>query len=573
MSPQELQAFILSVLQSVQTPYIDPCTGNLVGSCSICPPISVDPEGVVVTHTLTFNPATNTLSSEINGIFGTAVISLNSGDILTDTAFTVNGTTIASGSSINVVLQALSLLAHPAMAVTSNVAPFAFNAGLQTLNIPQPAQIVVNLDGTFTFTRGNGDPAVIVPFRDNATTALTTASVTVGSTVNAIGSTIQTILNQLAANDTFVLNAGTTAPNTDDSLGAQNVKMGNKLHFWSDDQSILFDVNATDVSLKVLDFKIPAGLTVQGTAYPSGTSVLTILAALTSGSGGATNLALANHTSSALDITSSTGTDVTLPIVTNLLAGLMSAAQLTTLNNLVTLTGVAANALNFGTFSGSTIPDNQPLKPALQALETGVETKHAKIQIKKDGVNVGIPGEATTIDLIGPNVTASLASGTLSVTVIGGSGGAGITRSVVAPAGGHTGSAIFTYSGVTPPTFTKDSPSIWTIVVPPGTEMLGADIYSPVADNPGANLTLNINTASAIYNQGMSTMFIPIVTGVALGAGSGSVPANYAPTTGATNLLTSVNTIPGTGDIQILINNFNNANALGVGATLVKLLL
>lgn len=42
-------------------------------------------------------------------------------------------------------------------------------------------------------------------------------------------------------------------------------------------------------------------------------------------------------------------------------------------DNLVTLSGVPVNSTNLGTFTGSTIPDNQTEKQALQALETGLE--------------------------------------------------------------------------------------------------------------------------------------------------------------------------------------------------------
>lgn len=43
-------------------------------------------------------------------------------------------------------------------------------------------------------------------------------------------------------------------------------------------------------------------------------------------------------------------------------------------NELVALTGVSLNAVNLGTFTGLTIPDNQDIKNALQALETKAET-------------------------------------------------------------------------------------------------------------------------------------------------------------------------------------------------------
>lgn len=43
-------------------------------------------------------------------------------------------------------------------------------------------------------------------------------------------------------------------------------------------------------------------------------------------------------------------------------------------DDLVTLSGVAANSQNLGTFTGTTIPDNTTVKPALQSLETQAET-------------------------------------------------------------------------------------------------------------------------------------------------------------------------------------------------------
>ncbi len=43
------------------------------------------------------------------------------------------------------------------------------------------------------------------------------------------------------------------------------------------------------------------------------------------------------------------------------------------IDNMATLTGVAKDSTNLGTFSGSTVADNQTVKAALQALETAVE--------------------------------------------------------------------------------------------------------------------------------------------------------------------------------------------------------
>jgi len=56
-----------------------------------------------------------------------------------------------------------------------------------------------------------------------------------------------------------------------------------------------------------------------------------------------------------------------------------SATSLTSLTTAVgdlnTLSGVAQNATNLGTFTGSTIADNVAVKTAIQSLETAVETK------------------------------------------------------------------------------------------------------------------------------------------------------------------------------------------------------
>jgi len=61
-------------------------------------------------------------------------------------------------------------------------------------------------------------------------------------------------------------------------------------------------------------------------------------------------------------------------------------------DDLVTLSGVAENSANLGTFTGSTIADNQTIKAALQALETEVELKCAT------GANVNTLVGSTSAD-------------------------------------------------------------------------------------------------------------------------------------------------------------------------------
>ena len=82
------------------------------------------------------------------------------------------------------------------------------------------------------------------------------------------------------------------------------------------------------------------------------------------GGGGNTNLALANNTADTLDITSDTGTDVTVPAATGVIAGLITAAGFTKLSGIAT--GATANSsdaqlrdrsTHTGTQTASTISD------------------------------------------------------------------------------------------------------------------------------------------------------------------------------------------------------------------------
>ena len=51
-------------------------------------------------------------------------------------------------------------------------------------------------------------------------------------------------------------------------------------------------------------------------------------------------------------------------------------ANETHIDNLATLTGVAKDSVNLGTFTGSTISDNGTVKVGLQELETQLEANH-----------------------------------------------------------------------------------------------------------------------------------------------------------------------------------------------------
>jgi hypothetical protein len=187
-------------------------------------------------------------------------------------------------------------------------------------------------------------------------------------------------------------------------------------------------------------------------------------------------------------------------------------------------------------------------------IDANPSTVNSKLRLRTPNVALGtaITGQVPTLQ----------SDGTIEYQTNAGS----VTRVSVIPISG-TGKCTFTYTGATAPTFTRNTASVWTINVPAGTELLAADIYSPAAANPGSNVTLNINTASTVYNQDISTVLIPIFSGVALSGGTGS----YALTTGTPNLQPSISVPPANGDIQFLINNYNTAAGLGSGDSILKL--
>ena len=86
------------------------------------------------------------------------------------------------------------------------------------------------------------------------------------------------------------------------------------------------------------------------------------------------------------------------------------ATQTTRVDNLVTLSGVANNATNLGTFTGTTIPDNQTNKQALQALETALETNSATDATQSTNI-----GNLVTLSGVATNATNL---GTFTGTVI-----------------------------------------------------------------------------------------------------------------------------------------------------------
>ena len=81
------------------------------------------------------------------------------------------------------------------------------------------------------------------------------------------------------------------------------------------------------------------------------------------------------------------------------LTALINANE-THVDNLATLTGVAKDETDLGTFSGTTIADDQTIKEALQALETAVESKGSAASLTSLTTAVG---DLNTLSGVGQN--------------------------------------------------------------------------------------------------------------------------------------------------------------------------
>lgn len=222
------------------------------------------------------------------------------------------------------------------------------------------------------------------------------------------------------------------------------------------------------------------------------------------------------------------------------------------------------NGLPATVIGGGSVNDTEYsyLNNVTAPIQTQLDNKHTRLTFQNEGADLGTPGTANVINFTGANVDVTRVGDTVTVNVLGDTSG---------------GRQIYTNNGATivatglGVTFVRTTASIWTITCPVNVDLISIDIYSATADNPGSNVTININTSSAIFNQSIATLRLPFVTGLNLGPGTGSLQANYAPTTGAANLAPKVNSV-GAGDIQLQIDNFNAASGIGAGATILKLL-
>ena len=109
-----------------------------------------------------------------------------------------------------------------------------------------------------------------------------------------------------------------------------------------------------------------------------------------------TNLTNTPSTTTIL-LESSTGTDTTLPAATTTAAGVMTAADKVKTNSLITLSGVAANSTNLGTFPGTSIPDNLTIKQALTTVEEYLDYVDAAGALTSNSSAITLSGSPLTL--------------------------------------------------------------------------------------------------------------------------------------------------------------------------------
>lgn len=198
-----------------------------------------------------------------------------------------------------------------------------------------------------------------------------------------------------------------------------------------------------------------------GTTIPDNSTITSALQAIETtleAISGVTNLAYTVSPTNGI-ITSDTGTNATISLVDGTNAGLMLPADKTksdfitvtqavdlddieaNQNDLITLTGIAENVTDLGTFTGSIIPDNLAIKPALQAIELEIEgndllltsstitASRDMVLTDDDGVNDSTAATDVTVTIV-DNATVPLPVGSVLLYKRSGAGNVIITGGV-----------------------------------------------------------------------------------------------------------------------------------------------
>jgi hypothetical protein len=90
----------------------------------------------IVSNTVAFNPASNQLTTVVNGIAASAILAFDAGDIVTTTPLTIGGVLYAVGTPLPTILTAIVALSHPALTLApANNPALTLNVGTQTIKL------------------------------------------------------------------------------------------------------------------------------------------------------------------------------------------------------------------------------------------------------------------------------------------------------------------------------------------------------------------------------------------------------------------------------------------------------
>lgn len=142
---------------------------------------------------------------------------------------------------------------------------------------------------------------------------------------------------------------------------------------------------------------------------------------------------------STVTIESSTGTDTILPAATTALAGVMTSSDKIRLNNLITLSGVAAAETDLGSFTGGIILDDRTIKQALQDLETAIEdgTGLPLGNLTSTNNDITVTGGTNAV-FVPTGVTLTLNPGNINLSEFGGD----LDLSQISQGGASTGQVL-----------------------------------------------------------------------------------------------------------------------------------
>ncbi len=119
-------------LDELKIVYTD-CDGSVHGDCGMCAGAG---NSGTQTNTIAFNPGNNQITSIVDGIASSAVLTFDTGDITLATALTINGVLYPIGTLLQTVLAAIVAISHTALTLdTGNNPALILNSGAQKIKL------------------------------------------------------------------------------------------------------------------------------------------------------------------------------------------------------------------------------------------------------------------------------------------------------------------------------------------------------------------------------------------------------------------------------------------------------